>query len=142
MVSILGNTVVMHSAILRTGTALMAALALMSCHPIEEPVIPQEGYFYVLELGASTVDFPYYGGTYTLEPKGVTFLDGHIVSEVPLLYQEFDVALKGGNEDFLIREGFTFSCNSTTKNNVAYYKFTWKERGITKDLCVAQKKRQ
>ena len=120
---------------------LLLAFLFIGCKPIEEPPIPQEGYFYVLELGASTIEFHYSGGTYTLTPKGITFFNGQVIEEKKLSLSDLDIVLTGGDEGFLIRDGLTFSTNATTKNNVAYYNFTWKERGISEQLCVAQRKK-
>ena len=128
----------LHKAIIRA--ALIAALAFLSCNPIEEPFVPSGGYFYILELGASTVEFPPYGGSFTLKPEAITFYDGHKECERALSLSDLDIAFLSG-DDYIFVDGMTFSAGQTTVKRAAFYRVTWKEKGISREICLTQRKR-
>lgn len=133
----LRNTI--FKAIQRLGAAVIAALALLSCKPLDEPEIPQKGYWYILEIPAS-VTFPLTGGSYTVAPYGVVYYDGEMVRRNQLTESEVEIRCVDGNDDFVIQGGLTFSTGQVQGTQWAYYELIWKENGATAYMAVAQRK--
>lgn len=119
----------------------LAAIGLSSCHPVEEPPIPQTGYWYDLDMPAQ-LEFQWQGGSCTIAPVGYIYLDGQLVLERPLAEGEVELRLVEGNEDFLERDGFYFATSNTSVNHRAYYKAVWTEYGATAHLAVIQYKKR
>lgn len=128
-----------HRAILIATASLMAAFGFLSCSPLEDIGIPQTGYWYDLEIPA-VVHFTRQGGSFTLEPIGVTYLDGQLISKKPLSEDEVEITFIEGSEDFLSRDGFTFITWQTGINHRAYYKVVWQEKDALAHLSILQYK--
>lgn len=133
------QTTPLHKAFFSAVAVVMAAIGLSSCHPVEEPPIPQTGYWYDLDMPAQ-LEFQWQGGSYTIAPVGYIYLDGQLVFERPLTQSEVELRLVEGNEDFLERDGFYFATSNTSVNHRAYYKAVWTEYGATAHLSVIQYK--
>lgn len=117
---------------------LEMAIGFSSCHPIEEPTPPSIKE-YVLELSASVCEFGRAGGTSTITATGITFTDNIVTDRRILDLSELNIVLIGGEENFLQRDGLTFTVQPGS-GGAAYYKVTWKEKGISRQLLISRAK--